>query len=223
MTAIPIEASNGSHFNYIYSVPSFVTDSAYVELGVPDVINATGTKTRIGPEAAETVNRPSSGFARVSDLQERASKHDPEPRTLLSPLYGTGSPVASRGIYEILNNFAELNENYHTLPAGYRLQSLPRIDSDSCQRARPIPAKPDETTINRSRPDRSRSNSSIGTADHETALSVRYSKVSTDDSNFECSVTSLADLPFMSGTFLLSISAMSVKVPAVPLRAYVRK
>lgn len=51
----------------------------YDELGVPRAINAAGTKTRIGgtrirPEAAEAMYRASSSFARISDLQARASQ-----------------------------------------------------------------------------------------------------------------------------------------------------
>lgn len=53
--------------------------SIYDELGVPRVINATGTKTRIGgslirPEAVEAMARAADGFARISDLQARASE-----------------------------------------------------------------------------------------------------------------------------------------------------
>jgi len=55
-----------------------MTDSVYDEIGVPEVINATGTKTRIGgslirPEAADAMRRAADGFARISDLQARAS------------------------------------------------------------------------------------------------------------------------------------------------------
>ncbi len=53
--------------------------SIYDELGVPRVINASGTKTRIGgslirPEAADAMRRAADGFARISDLQARASE-----------------------------------------------------------------------------------------------------------------------------------------------------
>jgi len=56
-----------------------MTDSVYDELDVPEVINATGTKTRIGgslirPEAADAMRRAADGFARISDLQARASE-----------------------------------------------------------------------------------------------------------------------------------------------------
>jgi len=56
-----------------------MTDSIYDELDVPEVINATGTKTRIGgslirPEAADAMRRAAEGFARISDLQARASE-----------------------------------------------------------------------------------------------------------------------------------------------------
>ncbi|WP_440772565.1 aminotransferase class V-fold PLP-dependent enzyme [Natronorubrum sp. DTA28] len=56
-----------------------MTDSVYDEIGVPTVINATGTKTRIGgsrirPEAAEAMREAAAGFARISDLQTRASE-----------------------------------------------------------------------------------------------------------------------------------------------------
>ncbi|MXV60481.1 aminotransferase class V-fold PLP-dependent enzyme [Natronorubrum sp. JWXQ-INN-674] len=55
-----------------------MTDSIYEEIGVSPVINATGTKTRIGgsrirPEAADAMQRAADGFARISDLQARAS------------------------------------------------------------------------------------------------------------------------------------------------------
>lgn len=55
------------------------TNSIYDELEVPEVINATGTKTRIGgslirPEAADAMRRAAEGFARISDLQARASE-----------------------------------------------------------------------------------------------------------------------------------------------------
>ncbi|WP_129113669.1 aminotransferase class V-fold PLP-dependent enzyme [Halegenticoccus tardaugens] len=51
----------------------------YDELGVPTVINAAGTKTRIGgsrirPEAAEAMRDAANSFARISDLQARASE-----------------------------------------------------------------------------------------------------------------------------------------------------
>jgi D-glucosaminate-6-phosphate ammonia-lyase len=51
----------------------------YDELGVPRVINAAGTKTRIGgslirPEAVEAMSRAAESFVRLSDLQVRASK-----------------------------------------------------------------------------------------------------------------------------------------------------
>lgn len=59
------------------------TDSAersiFERLGVPEVINAAGTKTRVGgtrlrPEAAEAMQEASDGFVRISDLQAEASK-----------------------------------------------------------------------------------------------------------------------------------------------------
>ncbi len=54
-------------------------ETIYEELGVPHVVNATGTKTRIGgsrirPEAVEAMNRASEAFVRLSDLQARASE-----------------------------------------------------------------------------------------------------------------------------------------------------
>ncbi|WP_380677823.1 aminotransferase class V-fold PLP-dependent enzyme [Salinigranum sp. GCM10025319] len=54
------------------------TDSVYDELGVPVVINAAGTKTRIGgsrirPAALEAMTRAAESFVRLSDLQARAS------------------------------------------------------------------------------------------------------------------------------------------------------
>ncbi|WP_247004599.1 aminotransferase class V-fold PLP-dependent enzyme [Halosolutus gelatinilyticus] len=55
------------------------TDSIYDELGVPPVINAASTKTRIGgslirPEAVEAMSRAAESFVRISDLQARASE-----------------------------------------------------------------------------------------------------------------------------------------------------
>ena len=54
------------------------TDSVYDELGVPAVLNAAGTKTRIGgsrirPAALEAMNRAAESFVRLSDLQACAS------------------------------------------------------------------------------------------------------------------------------------------------------
>ncbi|MCO8246730.1 MULTISPECIES: aminotransferase class V-fold PLP-dependent enzyme [unclassified Haladaptatus] len=54
-------------------------ETIYEELGVPHVVNATGTKTRIGgsrirPEAVEAMARASAAFVRLSDLQARASE-----------------------------------------------------------------------------------------------------------------------------------------------------
>jgi D-glucosaminate-6-phosphate ammonia-lyase len=54
-------------------------ETIYEELGVPHVVNATGTKTRIGgsrirPEAVEAMRRASEAFVRLSDLQARASE-----------------------------------------------------------------------------------------------------------------------------------------------------
>lgn len=53
-------------------------DTIYEELGVPSVVNATGTKTRIGgsrirPEALDAMTRAADAFVRLSDLQARAS------------------------------------------------------------------------------------------------------------------------------------------------------
>jgi L-seryl-tRNA(Ser) seleniumtransferase len=53
-------------------------DTIYEELGVPSVINATGTKTRIGgsrirSEALDAMTRAADAFVRLSDLQARAS------------------------------------------------------------------------------------------------------------------------------------------------------
>ncbi len=50
----------------------------YDELDVPTVVNAAGTKTRIGgslirPEAADAMREAADSFARISDLQSRAS------------------------------------------------------------------------------------------------------------------------------------------------------
>lgn len=56
-----------------------MSDSVYDELGVPTVINAAGTKTRISgslvrEEAAEAMVEASRSFVRISDLQARASE-----------------------------------------------------------------------------------------------------------------------------------------------------
>ena len=53
-------------------------DSVYDELGVPTVVNASGTKTRIGgsrirPEALDAMERAAESFVRLSDLQAAAS------------------------------------------------------------------------------------------------------------------------------------------------------
>jgi L-seryl-tRNA(Ser) seleniumtransferase len=53
--------------------------SIYEELGVSEAVNAAGTKTRIGgtrirPEAVEAMRRAAGSFARISDLQARASE-----------------------------------------------------------------------------------------------------------------------------------------------------
>lgn len=53
--------------------------SIYDELGVPPVINAASTKTRIGgslirPEAVEAMSRAAGSFVRLSDLQAKASE-----------------------------------------------------------------------------------------------------------------------------------------------------
>ena len=55
----------------------------YDELDVPPVVNATGTKTRIGGtlirgEALEAMNRAAEAFVRISDLQAAASERIPE-------------------------------------------------------------------------------------------------------------------------------------------------
>lgn len=55
------------------------TPSIYDELGVPTVINAASTKTRIGgslirPEAVEAMASASEAFVRISDLQSKASE-----------------------------------------------------------------------------------------------------------------------------------------------------
>lgn len=54
-------------------------ETIYDEWGVPPVINATGTKTRIGgtlirEEAVEAMNRAAEAFVRISDLQAAASE-----------------------------------------------------------------------------------------------------------------------------------------------------
>ena len=53
--------------------------TVYDELGVPRVVNAAGTKTRIGgslirPEAVEAMSRAAESFVRLSDLQVRAGE-----------------------------------------------------------------------------------------------------------------------------------------------------
>jgi len=53
-------------------------DSVYDELGVPTVVNAAGTKTRIGgsrirPGALDAMERAAESFVRLSDLQAAAS------------------------------------------------------------------------------------------------------------------------------------------------------
>ena len=58
---------------------AMTAESIYDELGVPTVINAASTKTRIGgslirPEAVEAMSRASESFVRISDLQAKASE-----------------------------------------------------------------------------------------------------------------------------------------------------
>jgi len=53
--------------------------AVYEELGVPTVINAASTKTRVGgsrirPEALEAMREAAAAFVRISDLQARASE-----------------------------------------------------------------------------------------------------------------------------------------------------
>ncbi|SER37189.1 aminotransferase class V-fold PLP-dependent enzyme [Natrinema salaciae] len=54
-------------------------ETVYDELGVPSVVNAAGTKTRIGgsrirPDAVEAMERAATEFVRLSDLQAKASE-----------------------------------------------------------------------------------------------------------------------------------------------------
>ena len=54
-------------------------ETIYDDLGIPSVINATGTKTRIGgtlirEESLEAMNRAAEAFVRISDLQAVASE-----------------------------------------------------------------------------------------------------------------------------------------------------
>lgn len=54
-------------------------ESIYDDLGVPRVVNAAGTKTRIGgslirPEVVEAMQSAATGFVRLSDLQAQASE-----------------------------------------------------------------------------------------------------------------------------------------------------
>ena len=56
-----------------------VQKSIYEQFGVPRVVNATGTKTRIGgslirPEARDAMTKAASEFVRLSDLQAAASE-----------------------------------------------------------------------------------------------------------------------------------------------------
>jgi L-seryl-tRNA(Ser) seleniumtransferase len=56
-----------------------VETDVYEEIGVQSIINAAGTKTRVGgsrirPEAAAAMERASQGFARIEDLQARGSE-----------------------------------------------------------------------------------------------------------------------------------------------------
>jgi len=56
-----------------------MTETIYDEIDVPTVVNAAGTKTRIGgslirPEAADAMRSAARSFARISDLQSRASE-----------------------------------------------------------------------------------------------------------------------------------------------------
>ncbi|MFC4986502.1 aminotransferase class V-fold PLP-dependent enzyme [Saliphagus infecundisoli] len=56
-----------------------MSETIYDEWGVPPVINATGTKTRIGgtlirEESLEAMNRAAEAFVRISDLQQAASE-----------------------------------------------------------------------------------------------------------------------------------------------------
>ncbi|GAB3017073.1 aminotransferase class V-fold PLP-dependent enzyme [Natronobiforma cellulositropha] len=72
-----------------------MTDSIYDDLEVPEVVNASGTKTRIGgslirPEAADAMRRAADGFARISDLQARAS-------TLISEATGSEAGYVCSG------------------------------------------------------------------------------------------------------------------------------
>ncbi|RQG94234.1 aminotransferase class V-fold PLP-dependent enzyme [Natrarchaeobius chitinivorans] len=53
--------------------------TVYDELGIPRVVNATGTKTRIGgsrirPEALDAMKRAANHFVKLSDLQAKASE-----------------------------------------------------------------------------------------------------------------------------------------------------
>jgi L-seryl-tRNA(Ser) seleniumtransferase len=55
-----------------------MSDWIYDEIGVPTVVNAAGTKTRIGgslirPAAARIASAAAESFARISDLQSQAS------------------------------------------------------------------------------------------------------------------------------------------------------
>ena len=56
-----------------------MSEDIYEELGIPTVINAASTKTRIGgslirPEAVEAMAKAAESFVRISDLQARASE-----------------------------------------------------------------------------------------------------------------------------------------------------
>ena len=68
-----------SHFYYAIADRGLMSvDSVYEELGVPIVVNAAGTKTRIGgsrirEEALDAMRDAAGSFVRLSDLQARAS------------------------------------------------------------------------------------------------------------------------------------------------------
>lgn len=71
----------GRQYKWVPSEEGFMSDyaSIYDEVGVPTVVNAAGTKTRIGgslirPEAADAMRAAADSFARISDLQSRASE-----------------------------------------------------------------------------------------------------------------------------------------------------
>ena len=73
--------------------------SIFERLGVSEVLNAAGTKTRVGgtrlrPEAAQAMQEASDGFVRISDLQAEASKRIAEATNADAGYVTTGASAA---------------------------------------------------------------------------------------------------------------------------------